>query len=123
MTITIIDGVTDYEISVNVPNVDPIQTYDLIVTSLYSNEALFQAALTIEETNDRYTTFSFTLPSTAGDLHQNAMANYSIIESGTTEIDLGSLKLIYTPGGQTGTQAYISNNEDREGVVYYRPAY
>jgi hypothetical protein len=50
------------------------------------------------------------------------MANYKVYQDGGL-LDSGSLKLIYSPGGGTGTQDYISDNENREAVVYYTPDY
>jgi len=50
------------------------------------------------------------------------MGNYTITKDGSV-IDSGSLKLIYSPGGGTGTQSYISDNENRQADVFYRPAY
>ena len=33
------------------------------------------------------------------------------------------VKLVFDPGGDTNTQPYISNNEEREADTYFRPNY
>jgi hypothetical protein len=122
MTLNVIQYNTIYTISVNTPDADVLGTYELVVTSQLSNLPIFQVPLTLEITNARYSEFSFTLPQLEGDNHFNSMCNYTIyFNTGTW--NSGSLKLIYSPGGGTGTQNYISDNENREAIVYYIPNY
>ena len=123
MTLEIISYNTQYDFTVNVPNCPIVYlTLDLVVTSQLSNDILFQVPLALTATNDRYTSFSFTLPQLEGDNHYNGMYNYTVLLD-TGVFDSGSLKLVYSPGGGTGTQPYISDNENRQAIVYYDPAY
>ena len=123
MTLEIISYNTLYNFTVNVPNwTIPIDQFDLVVTSQLSNTILFQVPLGVVTTNDRYTECQFTLPQLEGDNHFNGMYNYTILYD-TGVWDSGSLKLVYSPGGGTGTKNYISDNEDREAIVYYVPEY
>jgi hypothetical protein len=121
MTLEIISYNTLYNFTVNVPNA-VAGSYELVVTSQLSNTVLFQESLTVITTNGRYTEFQFTLPQLEGDNHFNGMYNYTVLLD-TGVWDSGSLKLVYNPGGGTGTQNYISDNEDREAIVYYTPEY
>jgi hypothetical protein len=121
MTLEVISYNTVYPFSVNTPNAIA-GTYQLVVTSQLSNLPLFQVPLTLTLTNERYSEFQFTLPQLEGDKHFNSMCNYTIyFNTGTW--NSGSLKLVYNPGGGTGTVDYISNNENREAIVYYTPDY
>jgi len=121
MTLTIETGTTSYAFYSNVPNVTA-GVFELTITSQWSNQEVIQVPLTLDSSNGRYTKWTFTLTTTEGDKHYNGMGNYSITKDGS-EIDSGSLKLIYSPGGGTGTQNYISDNENRQADVFYRPAY
>ena len=38
-------------------------------------------------------------------------------------INLGMVRLIFSPGGEIDTKPYISNNEQRESDTYFRPNY
>lgn len=123
MTLTIETGTTSYELSTNVVGV-PSGNYTLTINSQWSNRPVIQVETDPILTNDRYTKWSFSLTVDEGDKHYNGMGDYIITEdiSGDTIVS-GSMKLIYSPGGGTGTQAYVSNNENREADVFYRPAY
>lgn len=121
MTIQVISWNTYYTLSVNQPHA-PAGTYKLVVKSELSNLPLLDVPLTIQATNSRYTQFSFLLPSLEGNKHLNSMCNYTIFYN-TGVWDKGSLKLIYSPGGGTGTKNWISNNENRQAIVYYTPEY
>jgi hypothetical protein len=127
MTLEIIQYNTTYPFAVNVPNVDPLATFTIEVRSQLSNttvQPIPQSSWGVSyiATNDRYSEFVLTLPSAAGVEHGNGMYNYVLKENGGV-IDSGSLKLIFSPGGGTGTQPYISDNETRQAIVYYDPAY
>ena len=72
---------------------------------------------TILEHNDRYAKISVDFPIDFKNEHQNGfytwtLGNYSDI-----------VKIITQPGGGTGEVEYISNNENREADVYFRPNY
>ena len=131
MTLEIISYTgTTLDFSINVPNVDTTATFTFDIFSQLSNTAaqvfdpLASFPLTLVQTNARYSEFTIsTAPyQTFGDQHGNGMYNYVVKENGGV-IDSGSLKLIFSPGGGTGTQAYISDNEGRQAIVYYDPAY
>jgi hypothetical protein len=104
------------------PNPVTAATLELEVWSQLSNTLLFSVPLTLVTSNDRYAEYTFTLPALEGDNHYNGMYNYMLYQDSGL-VDQGSLKLIFSPGGGTGTQDYISNNENRQAVVYYDPAY
>jgi len=127
MTLEIIQWNTNYEISVNMPNASGMSTWTMRIVSQLSNLpapgiSLPSIPLSLTTTNSRYTTFGFNLTSIAGALHGNGMYDYIIYENGG-EWDTGSLKLVFSPGGGTGTDPYLSNNENREAIVYYDPVY
>lgn len=127
MTLEIISPTTLYTFNINVdvatlPVPVPGSTFIIEVKSQLSNDLMFNRPMNFIQGNERYCSFEFLLPSVEGLEHKNSMCDYTVFQDGIV-IDTGSLKLIYSPGGGTGTQAYISDNEDREGVVYYRPAY
>lgn len=109
---------TSYNFSVNVPNMSG--TLFLVVQSLY-NKNLYAWALTIEETNDRYTEFSMTLTDEETEGHFNGIFGYEIQDAEANVYLSGLLKWINEDGGQMGTEPYISDNENREAVQFYRP--
>jgi len=121
MTLTIETGTFAYTFYSNVPNVTA-GVFELTITSQWSNQEVIQVTPTLVSSNARYTKWLFTLGINEGDNHYNGMGNYTITKDGSV-IDSGSLKLIYSPGGGTGTQSYISDNENRQADVFYRPAY
>lgn len=112
----------------NIPNISGTLNngWTLVFKSQHSNMEvdLNIVGLTITG-NDRYSRVVFNIipPSTPADQHING-----IYEVELANIELGLsykqvVKLITKPGGTTGTTAYISNNEDREAIVYYKPEY
>ena len=124
MTITFNDTDTEYQFFVNgVPNPGPTH---IRFVSLYSDEILFdiQVDLVTSE-GSRYTTIDFTLPAPLGDQHISGIYKYELVQKLFEElvVDSGVVKVIATPGGGTGTEAYISDNEEQRGPVYYRPNY
>lgn len=120
MTLKLTDGVTSYNLSFNIPNATG--SWTLTLTSQLSNlDILDEVALTVEETNDRYTEFSFTIPTELPEEHKNGIYDYTVTNETTTET--GLLKLVTGTGGGNGTIAYESNNENREAPIYYRPQY
>ena len=121
MTLTILTGTTNYSFYTNDANVTA-GTFALTITSQWTNRSQISVTPTLVLSNSRYTEWSFTLSTTEGDKHYNGMGNYTLTRDGV-ELSSGSLKLIYSPGGETGTTSYVSNNENREADVFYRPAY
>jgi len=131
MTLEIISYTgSTWDFSINVPNLDPNSSFTFDIYSQLSNtnaqvfSPLTTMAMTLVTTNDRYSEFTISNGGnqTFGDKHGNGMYNY-VVKENTGVIDSGSLKLIFSPGGGTGTQNYISDNENREAVVYYTPDY
>lgn len=120
MTLKLTDGQTDYQMSFNLVNATG--SWTLTLTSQVSNLPILEdIALTIEETNDRYTEFSFAIPSDLPEEHKNGIYTYSV--SNEISIETGLLKLVCGSGGTDGTVSYTSNNEDQEAPIYYRPQY
>ena len=120
MTLKLVDGTTSYNISLNIANA--AGSWTMTVTSQLSNLPILDAiALTIEETNDRYTEFSFSIPADMPLEHRNGIYDVTVTDGVTIETFL--LKLVAGSGGGDGYTAYESNNENNEGPVYYRPQY
>ena len=117
MTITITEGTTDYNLYLN----GQLTVDRLRVVSMYSKESIIDQAVT-STNNDRYTTISFTLPTEFGEQHLNGIYQY-IAYNGTEIVDSATLKVITSPGGGFGTEPHISNNENRDAKVIYRPSY
>ena len=107
-------------VSFNTPNLTADLTFTL--TSQWSNTETISVALTPLAANDRYSEYMFTPPTGLTDEHKNGIYDYQLL-LGTTVIESGLCKLILAPGGDEGTEQYISNNDDREADVYYRPEY
>ena len=88
--------------------------------SQYSQEILVTVASgdwSIVSENARYAEFMVDLPTDFEDKHVNgyytwALGPYSDI-----------VKIITSPGGDAGKVEYISNNEERDAEVFYRPNY
>jgi hypothetical protein len=105
----------------NYPNLTGVGTLEFI--SLHSNLPL-QLNLTdlTVSGNSRYSTSQFTVDaSEISKEHFNGIYK-AVLSIGDTNYTQ-AVKIILTPGGDTGTVPYISNNEDREAVVYYKPEY
>jgi hypothetical protein len=90
--------------------------------SMYSNTILFDQPATIFTHNTRYTQLVFDIPTDLASEHVEGIYKYIVYE-GTTELVDGVIKVITNPGGSMNTDPYISNNEDREAQVYFRPEY
>lgn len=90
--------------------------------SMYSNTPLFDLPATIITANTRYTQLEFTMPSDLNEKHIEGIYEYIVYGNGVL-IDTGVVKVITQPGGSTGTEPYISTNEDREAKVYFRSSY
>ena len=120
MTVTINQSNT-FEMTVNQPNVSSTGTA-ITVRSQHSNDTLFFSAVSIVETNDRFTTVTCTLPTDFYKQHYNGIYEYEL-EANAEVVDTGLVKIVTQPGGDFGKSEYISNNEDRQAKVIYRPSY
>lgn len=75
-------------------------------------------------TNDRYTIISFlTIGENLANSHVNGIYEAELYNETFGLSYKQVVKLITSPGGSTGTKPYISDNEDREAIVYYKPEY
>lgn len=74
--------------------------------------------------NDRFSKSTFlTVPPTAPKEHLNGIYVARLYSDRLGESYEQVVKIITSPGGNTGTTPYISNNEDRQAIVYYKPEY
>lgn len=86
--------------------------------SQYSQEiVLANAAYSIVVQNDRYAKIVVDVPADFKDTHQNGWYTWSLGDYSDI------VKIITQPGGDIGKVEYISNNEDRDAEVYFRPNY
>ena len=119
MTITFNDTDTQYQFSVN----GEFATANRIVfKSEYSNRNLFDVSCSVLQSNARYTQLQFNTDPPLGNTHQNGIYTYEVYATDDLLVS-GVVKVITNPGGGTGTTPYISDNENREGEVYFRPSY
>jgi hypothetical protein len=115
---TVINGTTAKFYINNPPSID--SNADLVIKSQYSQKIVLTIAAddwSFGASNARYDEIIATVPATFKDEHQNGyytwtIGNYSNI-----------VKIITQPGGGAGEVEYISNNENREADVYFRPNY
>ena len=119
MTLFIPTGATTGTVSFNTPNLSG--GHDLVIQSQWGKE-IWAWSLTLLETNDRYTEFRLSFTEAERKAHINGIYNYELQQDGAV-IESGLLKLVVEEGGSFGTSEYISDNEDREATVYYRPEY
>lgn len=86
--------------------------------SQYSQENI-QAGnqYTVVAQNDRYAQVDVTFVASFKDKHYNGYYTWSIGDYSDI------VKIITQPGGDTGKVEYISNNEERDAEVFYRPNY
>ena len=121
MTLLVDENNLNIRFSVNQPNL--ADTYEFILTSQYSKTPV-TLGLNLINSNDRYSQFEVTFPTGFGNEHKNGIYYYDLAEVNTnTSVEKGLVKIITQPGGEMGTEAFISNNENREADVYYRPNY
>lgn len=109
---------TSFTFSVNLPNISG--TNYLAVQSRY-NKNVWSWALTIVETNDRYTTFSMTVTDEETEGHFNGVYDFEIQDDSANVLTSGLLKWINEDGGSMETVNYVSDNETREAYQFYRP--
>lgn len=119
MTITI--DALQFDFFVNTPNM-PVGDISFDIKSQLSNTLLVNTTASVIGSNERYSTISVILQDTIADKHYNGIYEYTVY-SESNIYDSGLLKLTTTPGGETGTISYQSNNEDRQAKVIYRPSY
>jgi len=124
MTLKFYTGITSYSITFDIENASASGQWKLDLSSQLSNTLWKSYDLTLQETNRRYTEFTFTVDNATTLEHINGIYNYEVYNTNApTVIYSGLMKVVSGEGGTTGTTAYVSNNEDREAVVYYRPNY
>ena len=119
MTLKLEDSITNYNLAFNITDVTG--SWTITLKSQLSHLNILDTSLTVEDTNSRYTEFSFDIPSDLPLEHKNGIYEYTITNGSDTEV--GLLKLVCGTGGTDGYTAYESNNEDREAPIYYRPNY
>lgn len=119
MTITV--SATEFEFYVNAPSL-ALGDVSFDIKSQLSNDLLVTTTASVIASNERYSTIRVILDEAIQSKHYNGIYEYTVY-SNENIYDTGLLKLITEPGGGTGTQAYQSNNEDRQAQVIYRPAY
>ena len=121
MTIKILQDQLTFEFAVDTPNIaDTLCNFEIF--SPFSNTTLLDLEATLIESNDRYSRFQCNVPVDLWDKHYNGMYTY-ILYKDSTIYDTGSFKLITQPGGDMGTHPHISDNENRQSQVVYRPNY
>jgi hypothetical protein len=119
MTLKLEEGIEQYTVAFDVPNATG--SWNLQLESQYSHTDLFNGAVGIDTTNARYTEFIIDFNSDVYDQHINGIYNYKITNN---EVEyIGLIKIVAASGGTLNTKPFISNNEDREAVVYVRPNY
>lgn len=124
MTLKFYTGITSYSITFDIENASASGQWKLDLSSQLSNTLWKSYDLTLQNTNRRYTEFTFTVDNATTLEHINGIYNYEVYNTNApTVIYSGLMKVVSGEGGTTGTTAYVSNNEDREAVVYYRPNY
>lgn len=119
MTITV--NALQFDFYINTPNI-PLGDVNFDIKSQLSNTNISTLLASVTESNERYSTISVFLTEDITSKHYNGIYEYTVY-SNENIYDTGLLKIITEPGGSTGTQAYVSNNEDRQAKVIYRPAY
>lgn len=113
MTTTISDSTATFYIN----NPGTI-TGDFSLKSQYSQEVIYTtSSYTVTTSNDRYAQIVVDMPADFKDKHYNGYYTWSI--GGYSDI----VKIITQPGGDDGKVEYISNNEERDAEVFYRPNY
>ena len=127
MTINLYTNTTAYRFAVNVANLtltnSPVPKF--MVRSQAANDIVYSWDAEWVETNDRFTLFNLTVPLADLDNHNNGIYEYWIEQDGT-EIALiprDLVKIVNAVGGSTGMVEYVSDNDQGQKVIYYRPKY
>ena len=117
MTTTVDGSVIEFFINnADIP-FDP--SWEFTLTSEYSQKPIIEAntTATLGVQNERYMNFFIYVNAFFKDKHTNGYYSWTF---GPYK---GFTKLITQPGGDLGTTDYVSDNENRESTVYYRPNY
>ena len=122
MTLKLENGKVIYDLYFNKPNL-PSNQYGYKLTSQYSNGVTLDVEAILVDTNSRYSHFTIEVPLDMPEKHLNGIYDYTLVDSGDVIIDKGLLKLIGGSGGTMNTEAYVSDNENNESTIYYRPNY
>ncbi len=86
--------------------------------SQYSHEVMYTtSSYNVATSNDRYAQIVVEMPTDFKDKHYNGYYTWSIGDYSDI------VKIITQPGGDDGKVEYISNNEERDAEVFYRPNY
>ncbi len=88
--------------------------------SQYSQDTLITVAAGdwfVDQENARFAQFTVDLPADFKEKHYNGFYTWQL--GSYSDI----VKIITQPGGDTGKESYISNNETRDADVFYRPNY
>lgn len=116
-------NIPNLEESVGNPSYYP---WNLRFKSMHSNRYLDMDMTNVAvQSNDRYsvaTWISFAAPR-PNDQHINGIYEAELYSEKLGLSYKQIVKIITSPGGTTGTKPYISDNEDREAIVYYKPEY
>jgi len=107
-------------IYINNPEGELDIAWDFQLKSQYSQDIVATVAAGdwyIDTQNSRYAQFTVDLPPGFEDKHANGFYTWTL--GPYSDI----IKLITVPGGDLGEVEYISNNEQRDAEVYYRPEY
>jgi hypothetical protein len=127
MTVELFGQDVDNFLFWNIPNLSSaFGEWNLVFKSQHSNMEVDLNVVSLAISgNSRYSRSNFAIipPSAPAVQHING-----IYEAELSNPVLGLsykqvVKLITKTGGNTGTTPYISNNEDREAIVYYKPEY
>ena len=123
MTLLVPENNLTIEFSLNLTNLTLGSAYVFTLTSQYSHQPLAIDA-TVLVSNARYTTFEVVFPIGFGDSHKNGIYNYDM-STLATSLEKGLVKIITSPGGETGITNYTSTpaTEERVADTFFRPNY
>jgi hypothetical protein len=123
MTLLIPESNLTIEFSLNLTNLTLGSAYVFTLTSQYSHQPL-EIDATVLVSNARYTTFEVVFPIGFGDSHKNGIYNYDM-STLTESLEKGLVKIITSPGGETGITNYTSTpaTEERVADTFFRPNY
>ena len=123
MTLLVPENNLTIEFSLNLTNLTLGSAYVFTLTSQYSHQPLAIDA-TVLVSNARYTIFEVQFPIGFGDSHKNGIYNYDM-STIATSLEKGLVKIITSPGGETGITNYTSTptTEERVADVFFRPNY
>ena len=123
MTLLIPESNLTIEFSLNLSNLALGSAYVFTLTSQYSHQPLSIDA-TVTLSNARYTTFEVVFPIGFGDSHKNGIYMYDM-STLTESLEKGLVKIITSPGGETGITNYTSTpaTEERVADTFFRPNY